>query len=191
MNISQQRKMQIDGAIKTIKGLCAEDKITRYTLAKIETIMLGLVKNPELFPKEEFGIPVDEKIRLYRLAEDDDGGFALYLHVAQPNAEVGPHNHTTWACIAGIEGEERNFFYETQSGSAPTHTGTSSVRKGEAISLLADDVHSIKVVGKNPLRNLHLYGKAIDQLYDRVFWDSDNKRWSTTPPTSGIIEKRL
>lgn len=190
MRLEHKRQERVAETIAAVKKACGDGAVTRETLKRIESILLELARDDHLFPEGEFGIPPGEKIRLYRLSEDEDGGFALYLHAANVPAEVAPHNHTTWACIAGIGGEELNFFYETEDGSAPLQSGTRPVRKGEAVSLMPDDVHSIRAAGNEPLKNLHLYGKAIDQLFDRVFWNASTEEWTTMPPTSGIIERR-
>lgn len=190
MPIENRRKTKIAVTLKAVRSICKSEGMTRETLHEIEPLLLDLAGDGSLFPEANFGIPADEKIRLYRLAEDEDGGFALYFHTANVPAEVGPHNHTTWACIAGIAGDEENTLYSSCDDKPPVQTETRSVRAGEAISLMPGDVHSIRAAGNVPLKNLHLYGKAIDQLYDRVFWNADLEEWTKIAPTSGIIERR-
>ncbi|MBY5986443.1 hypothetical protein [Roseovarius atlanticus] len=190
MTVVHRRKARVAETIDAAKAICAEGDVTPERLARIELLLADLAQEEDLFPEEEFGLPADETLRLYRVAEDSDGTFALYLHIANVPAEVPPHNHTTWACIAGIGGDEKNFLYETDLKSAPVQVDARSVRKGETVSLMPGDVHSIRAVGDTQLKNLHLYGLALEKLVDRVFWSEENKSWSTVPPTSGIIERR-
>lgn len=184
------RQSAIDETMSAVKRICSDARMNRERLKQIEPVLLQLANRVDLFPEEEFGIPTDERIRLYRLAEDEDGLFALYFHAANVPASVGPHNHTTWACIAGIAGTEMNTFYARGEDGMPIVTGTAAVRKGDVISLMPDDLHSIVADGLEPLRNLHLYGKAIDRLDERVFWNVEANAWKQIPPTSGIIERR-
>ena len=49
-----------------------------------------------------------------------DGRFALYGSAGVPGKAQPPHNHTTWASIAGVFGDEHNVFYErTDRGETP------------------------------------------------------------------------
>lgn len=190
MSVEQNRHAEVAKTIARVRAICGSGDMSRDKLGQIEEVLLELAAREDLFPDSEFGIPTDEKIRLYRLAEDPDGGFALYLHAANVPAEVAPHNHATWAAIAGIGGEETNFLYERTNGDAPVLTGQRPIRKGESISLMPDDVHSIRAGGTEPLKNLHLYGLAMEKLHDREFWDAERAVWTRVPPTSGIIERR-
>ena len=56
-------------------------------------------------------MPQGEPGKAYRLAEDADHRFALYAAAGAPGRQAPPHNHTTWAVIAGVYGEEHNVFY--------------------------------------------------------------------------------
>ena len=51
------------------------------------------------------------KAKLYLLSEDDRHEYALYAVSEKLGNMSPPHDHTTWAVIAGIEGEELNKFY--------------------------------------------------------------------------------
>ena len=54
---------------------------------------------------------------LYLLSEDEDLNNALYLYRPAPGMSTPPHDHSTWAVIAGIEGEEPNTVW--QPGTTP------------------------------------------------------------------------
>jgi predicted metal-dependent enzyme (double-stranded beta helix superfamily) len=49
---------------------------------------------------------------LYRVSEDADHRFALYVNSSFGGHITPPHNHTTWAVIVGITGDELNLFYD-------------------------------------------------------------------------------
>src|SRR5207244_3244 len=88
-------------------------------LEAIKAVLIGLAGKRELFPRADFPLPPEgERDRLYRLAEDPDQRFALYLNSGSPGKKTPPHNHTTWAVIVGIDGEEHNRVYERN----PDHT---------------------------------------------------------------------
>src|SRR5260221_14505863 len=84
--------------------------VSRANLEKIGGLLSSLAGRAELFPQDEF--PLDADGGIYRLAEDPDHRFALYASAGGPGKKVPPHNHTTWAIIAGVHGAEPNVVYD-------------------------------------------------------------------------------
>jgi len=121
---------------------------------------------------------------VYRLSEDPDHRLALYMSVGKTGKETPPHDHTTWAVIAGVRGAELNRFYQPR-GTAPdggrgplAQSGTLLVEPGAGVAFMPDDFHSIHVEGGRLNMNLHLYGLALDRLVDRVKFDAETGGYS-------------
>ena len=116
--------------------------------------------------------------RVYRLAEDADRRFALYASAGVPGKAQPPHNHTTWAVIAGVFGDEHNVFYERidnrdQPGFGRIRkTGDLTVRQGNACAFLPDDFHTIEVTGGQASLHLHLYGMSLENLPGRIYFSA-------------------
>ena len=106
---------------------------------------------------------------LYRIAEDDDGRFALYVNACRDRADSPVHNHTTWAVVCGYRGEELNRFYRRRSDGTPSETHHEVVREGSGVAMLPDDLHSIHIAGGG--MNFHMYGLALDRLDERVYFE--------------------
>ena len=86
----------------------------------------------------------------------------------------GIHNHTGFACIGQLTGEERNTIYQPD-GDGLRVESTTTVKAGEVLPLPADAIHDIE----NPLptvsRSLHIYGGDFGAIMeDRSLWDSDD-----------------
>jgi rhodanese-related sulfurtransferase/predicted metal-dependent enzyme (double-stranded beta helix superfamily) len=138
-------------------------------------VQLGL--RSELFPASDFPVDAARPAQVYRLAEDPDGGFALYVSAGLPGKAQPPHDHTTWAVIAGIAGNERNVLYRRERTADPAHdllveTGTVDVAPGKAVVLSPTDVHTIELLGDEKGRHLHFYGRALELLTRRVVFES-------------------
>lgn len=136
---------------------------------------LGLQR--ELFPDEHFPVSVSNPAQVYRLAEDLDGRFALYVSAGLPGKAQPPHDHTTWAIIAGITGRERNNFFARERSDDPARDtlreiDESDVVAGTSVTLLPDDVHTIELIGEENGLHLHFYGLALDRLSGRVVFES-------------------
>jgi rhodanese-related sulfurtransferase/predicted metal-dependent enzyme (double-stranded beta helix superfamily) len=137
-------------------------------------IRLGL--DAALFPAAHFPVDAQCPSQLYRLAEDADGGFALYLSAGLSGKAQPPHDHTTWAVIAGVEGRERNVLYRREKTGDPSRDALVQQRivdvaSGSAVVLSPTDVHTIELVGGEDGRHLHFYGRALESLDERVVFD--------------------
>jgi rhodanese-related sulfurtransferase/predicted metal-dependent enzyme (double-stranded beta helix superfamily) len=152
--------------------------VTQAALEAIKPVVIELAARSELFPGEHFPVASNGRARVYRLAEDADGRFALYASAGVPGKARPPHNHTTWAAIAGVFGDEHNVFYEridnrAQAGSGRLRrTGELTVRQGNACAFLPDDFHTIEVTGGASSLHLHLYGMSLENLPERVHFES-------------------
>jgi rhodanese-related sulfurtransferase/predicted metal-dependent enzyme (double-stranded beta helix superfamily) len=146
----------------------------------LPAVAQGLVKlglQTALFPAEHFPVSVERPAQVYRLAEDLDGGFALYVSAGLPGKAQPPHDHTTWAVIAGIAGDERNQCYRREPTAQPGHDRLVALRSvdvhaGSAVVLSPTDVHTIELIGDQPGLHLHLYGLALEKLDRRVVFES-------------------
>ena len=155
-----------------------QNGVNYATLEKIGGLLSSLASRAELFPQDEFPLGADGGI--YRLSEDPDHRFALYASAGGSAKKVPPHNHTTWAIIAGVHGAERNVVYErldngAQDGvvklrEAPAKEKT--LRRGDFICYLPDDFHHIETpAGEGDALHLHFYGLSLEHLPDRVSVD--------------------
>jgi len=151
----------------------------RDALEQFKELLIGLASRTELFPPEHFPVHAGSHGVVYRLSEDPDRRFGLYASAGVPGKKQPPHNHTTWAVISGVYGEEHNVCYERTDNrgiageGAIRKTGELTVRKGNAVGFLADDFHTIEVLGDRPSLHLHMYGLSLQCLPERIFFATE------------------
>ena len=173
MNLHQERAAAVRRLIDEARTI-EKDGVTRASLEKIGGLLSSLASRAELFPQEEF--PLGAEGGIYRLSEDPDHRFALYASAGGPGKKVPPHNHTTWAIIAGVHGAERNVVYErldngaqegvVQLREAPSKEKT--LKRGDVIAFLPDDFHHIETpADSGNALHLHFYGLSLEHLPDR------------------------
>jgi len=193
MTNKAERAEKIAQTVAHIRKLVGErDVVTYDILAKIKGELVTLAKREHLFALDDFPYPDAQdshRSYLYRLSEDDDHRFALYVHVTNKGVDAPPHDHTTWAVIVGVLGNEENRFYKKVPTGVDV-TGGDIVRNGHGVTLLPDDVHSIHTEAGEVVLNFHMYGLALEQLSERKYWSDAKKDWSVFPAHSGIIEAR-
>jgi len=194
MEHQQLREQEINNTIAKIRETETQGGVTRDSLEEIKGHLIELATKDGLFPLSDF--PLDPQTDgngvIYRLSEDDDHRFALYASVGMPGKGVRPHNHTTWAVIVGIAGDELNRFYERTDDGSVTGEGTlrqykeEAVRYGTGVAFLPDDIHSIHVEGEEKTVHLHMYGLGLEQLHERVMYDQEMGTYKVFPASQNI-----
>jgi rhodanese-related sulfurtransferase/predicted metal-dependent enzyme (double-stranded beta helix superfamily) len=180
MTLQAQRARAVSELIGRVRAIESKDGVTRASLDRIKAELIGLASRTELFPPAHFANVPGRAGTIYHLAEDTDGRFALYGSAGVPGKAQPPHNHTTWASIAGVYGDEHNVFYEcsdrdqTPGEGRLKKTHELTIRRGSACAMLADDFHTIEVTSKSESLHLHLYGKTLEDLPDRITFGSSN-----------------
>lgn len=89
---------------------------------------------------------------------------ALYLVSDGVGTSSPPHEHQTWALIAGIHGCERNEFYERSAPNGIRLQSHRDVGAGDVVALLREAIHATTVHGDQPTYHLHLYGARLQDL---------------------------
>ena len=189
-DLADDRNEAVSHAIDAIRRIEAEDGVTRPALERIRGALLQLADRAELFPVESFPLEPGTKSRIYRLTEDRDNRFALYMSAGIAGKDTPPHDHTTWAVIVGLRGKEHNRLYRrVDDGSVPgrgevRHVDTVTVEHGAGICLMPDDIHSIHLEGEPPTLMFHMYGLGLGNLPGRVYFDQESgevRHFDVTP----------
>ena len=185
MTIIEQRDQAVAATVDRGRLIEQQHGVNYDTLGKIRDELIDLTRNKEMFPRSSFPITEDGGSAVYRISEDSDHRYALYASVGAAGKSVPPHNHTTWAVIVGVYGDELNRFYErtddaSKEGYAELkETGSFVVQHGNGVVFLPDDIHAISTDDSEPTVHLHMYGLALDHLHERLVFDQVGKTVNT------------
>lgn len=174
MDVSAARTAAVAATVKRIRAIEAREGVTRAALDAIMAELQALAAQEHLFPSAEFQPPPagEKGARRYLLQEDEGGRFALYLNALNPGNETKPHDHTTWAVVVAVDGEELNKVYAKRDGGLDLVREV-VVKPGTGIALMPEDIHSIHTRGDRPTRHLHMYGLALEKLDKRMAYDPE------------------
>tara|TARA_Y100001936_G_C16024615_1_gene641674 strand:- start:466 stop:1038 length:573 start_codon:yes stop_codon:yes gene_type:complete len=184
-----ERDQAVAEAMSDIRAIDSAG-VTREGVELIRMRLIALSSRRDLFPWDDFP---PEKSRdgstLYLISQDHDHRCALYVQSVAERTEAPPHDHLTWACIVGLEGEELNRKYEKVAGDGPPKISEEVIVKhGTGIGFLPEDVHSIHVTGRT--LNFHCYGHDLLDLPPRNYWDQNSQQWKTMKVRFPIIDAR-
>jgi predicted metal-dependent enzyme (double-stranded beta helix superfamily) len=175
------RTAAVAATIDRIRAIEAQEGVTRPALEKIRAELLTLAAQEHLFPSSQFPPPPngEKGSNRYLLQEDPGNRFALYMNALNPGNSTKPHDHTTWAVVVAVDGQELNKVYErADDGSDPEKCELRlreeiMVEPGRGICLMPEDIHSIHTTGSVPTRHLHMYGLALEKLDNRQGYDPE------------------
>lgn len=191
-----ERERAVADSLSEIRAIEESDGVTEASLEKIKGVLLQLAQQRSLFDGRAFPPPDRDGIsNFYKLSIDDDDRYALYLSVGRKGRETPPHNHTTWAVIVGMSGEEENRIYaRADDGSVDGEAELKQIdsrilRADDGLAYMPDAIHSIHVISDEPTRHFHMYGTALHALHERVQFDTDSGRYTHFPAIPSMSAK--
>ena len=169
MQISDKRRVAIENTMVNVKQALAQGADVSQ-LAEARDHLLTLAAQTDLFPEADFELPTGTQVeRTIRLAQDEDGSFALYANVACHGQKYLPHDHgQSWAIVVAVKGREKHTMYtRTDDGLTPgigrlKAAAALIVEPGHGVTLLRGGIHTIETVDDTPLLHLHCYGNGFE-----------------------------
>jgi predicted metal-dependent enzyme (double-stranded beta helix superfamily) len=126
----------------------------------------------------------DQGFGVHVLHEEQDHTLAVFAVSWLPGRGTPPHDHGTWAIVVGVDGPEKNIFWErTDDCSRPGYaelrqTGEKVFGSGDVLVMPAGMIHSVRNEADQVTLSLHVYGKHVN-FAQRSQFDPDKR--SETP----------
>jgi predicted metal-dependent enzyme (double-stranded beta helix superfamily) len=117
---------------------------------------------------------------VHLLHEEPDHTLAVFAAAWLPGRGAPPHNHGTWAVVAGVDGRERNIFWKrVDDGSRPGYAEIVKQAEkvfgaGEVVTFLPDSIHSVTNDTDAVTVSLHVYGQHVNYT-TRSQFDPDTR----------------
>ncbi|MZR31059.1 cysteine dioxygenase family protein [Sneathiella litorea] len=115
-----------------------------------------------------YDINPDMGYGVHLLHEEADHSLAIMAVAWEPGGSAPPHDHGTWAVVAGIDGIERNIRYNrvddrSQSGYARLEVKHElDAGPGDVICMKDGGIHSVRNDSDIVSLSLHTYGKHFN-----------------------------
>ena len=138
----------------------AAELVKRLVLMKhnwLRTYMTTPAATPEEGPKR------------YTLHEEPDHSLALFVVAMNGGEKTAPHDHGTWAVIAGLEGREVNRRWKRAAGDEIVPDGEEALDSATILSLPGSTIHSLHNETDAASVTLQLYGMNPEHTQHRNY----------------------
>jgi predicted metal-dependent enzyme (double-stranded beta helix superfamily) len=154
--------------VEDLRAIAAETTEPAAIISRVRPLTQRLALTKAWLQKRHYACDPEQGFGVHLLHEELDHTLAVFTIAWLPGKGAPPHNHGTWAVVAGVDGPEKNIFWERlDDGSRPGYAEIRSERvgvfgPGEVVSFLPDDIHSVVNETGQVTVSLHVYGKHLN-----------------------------
>ena len=169
------------GDLRAVTGGTRDDRVI---IDRVRSLARELALSKTWLDRRHYQCDAAQGFGVHLLHEEPDHTLWVIAASWLPGRGAPPHNHGTWAVVAGVDGPETNVFWtRLDDGSRP---GYAEVRKqaelvfgpGDVVSCLPDSIHSVENRTDAVTVSLHVYGRHLNYVNRSQF---DPERRTATP----------
>ncbi len=141
-----------------------------------------LLTNRSWLKPEHYEADEDQGFGVHLLHEEADHSLAVFVVNWLPGRGTPPHDHGTWALVAGIEGTERNVRYRRVDDGSRDDYAQLEVKDdfpapaGELVCIKTGGIHKVSNETDRMTLSLHCYGRHINHTNRSQFDLDSNER---------------
>ena len=157
--------------LRELRRARADSASDAELLSKVSPLLADLARSKAWIRPEHYLCDASQGFGVHVLHEDPDHSLWLVAVAWLPHRGAGPHNHGTWAAVAGVDGEEENVAW-TLRGGVLQRGPAQVVGPGQVTTFLGNAIHSVFNAGDRTTLSLHAYGKNLNTI-ERSQFDPD------------------
>ncbi|HUS95827.1 MAG TPA: cysteine dioxygenase family protein [Hyphomicrobiaceae bacterium] len=154
--------------VEDLRAITRETSDEGTIISRIEPLARRLAVEKAWLEKHHYNTDPDQGFGVHLLHEEPDHSLAVFAVAWLPGRGAPPHDHGTWAVVAGVEGSERNILYKRDDDrSRADHAQLSvksdrTIQNGEIVSMKTGGIHSVINESNTVSLSLHTYGKHLN-----------------------------
>jgi predicted metal-dependent enzyme (double-stranded beta helix superfamily) len=163
--------------LRRLRVECADE---HRLLAALRPLALRAANAKQLWFTDRMLTPdAEQGFSLFPLSEEHDHSLAVFAFSWLPDRGTPPHDHGTWAVVAGVVGPEWNTFWRRQDdGARPGYAkleqvGAKTFAPGEVLAMPTGTIHQVWNKTDAVTVSLHIYGMHINHT-GRSQFDVEN-----------------
>jgi predicted metal-dependent enzyme (double-stranded beta helix superfamily) len=162
-------RYSIPDLVRDLKSVCARFKDDREILSHVRPLASRAALAKAVWLEDRmYRADAAQGFGVHLLHEEPDHTLAILAASWLPGRGAPPHDHGTWATIAGVDGLERNEFFERVDDRS--RAGHAKLRKvgekfcgvGDVLSMPPGMIHNVWNETDRITLSLHIYGKHIN-----------------------------
>jgi predicted metal-dependent enzyme (double-stranded beta helix superfamily) len=176
-----QDNYSIRDLVTDLRRITSETTDEHQILSRVRPLARRAALSRHLWlDKKFYAADPEQGFGLHTLHEEPDHSLAVFAVSWLPNRGAPPHNHGTWAVVVGVDGPEKNVFFErTDDGSRPGYAelkkiGEKTFDFGDVLAMPTGGLHSIWNETEATSVSLHIYGKHLNHT-GRSQFDPEKK----------------
>ena len=166
--------------VDDLRSFTRQTQDPRVIVAHVCPLVLELALSKTWLEGKHYECDADQGFGAHLLHEEPDHTLAIFVGAWLPGRGAPPHNHGTWAVVAGVDGVERNIFWTRVDDAA--RPGFAEIRKqgeqlvgpGDVVTFQPDSIHSVVNDTDRVSVSLHVYGRHVNHTH-RFRFDPDRK----------------
>lgn len=171
--------------VDDLRTLANQDDSDRAMIRAVTPLARRMAENKDAWLKpEHYGCDETQGFGAHLLHEESDHGLAVFAFAWLPGRGAPPHDHATWAVVAGVDGTERNVDWDRRDDGSVAGKADIAIRNETVVqppkvmSFVPDDIHSVHNDGDEVTVSFHVYGRHVNHTGRSVF-----------DPDAGTVER--
>ena len=166
--------------VRDLRIITARTEDPRVIVAHVSPLVRDLALSKTWLEVKHYECDLEQGFGAHLLHEEPDHRLAVFAGAWLPGRGAPPHNHGTWAVVAGVDGAERNAFWtRVDDGARPGYAeilkeSEQLVGPGEVVTFQPDSIHSVINDTDRVSVSLHVYGRHVNHTH-RFRFDPDQR----------------
>lgn len=162
-------RYSISELVADLKAVCAQSEDEMEILIKARPLARRAALSKACwFEDRMYHADTEQGFGVHLLHEEPDHTLAILAVSWLPHRGTPPHDHGTWGLVAGVEGQEKNeFFQRIDDRGRPGHAelkklGEKNYGPGSVLAMPRSTIHRVWNDTEGVSVSLHIYGKNIN-----------------------------
>ncbi len=154
--------------VEDLRRIAAETSDEGEIFERLGPLARRLALDKGWLEARHYGTDEAMGVGAHLLHEEPDHSLTVFVAAWALRRGVVPHDHGTWAVVAGVEGTERNVRYKRlDDRSKPGHAelavkDEATADPGDLVCIRTGGIHSVHNDGDEVTLSLHTYGRHIN-----------------------------
>lgn len=164
----KERAYGLADYVADLRSIVARTTDDEAVIRQVRPLARRLAESKTWVEPRMYTCDEEQGFGVHLLHEEPDHTLAVFALAWLPNRGTPPHDHQTWAVVAGVEGSEKNIFWKRgDDGSRPgyaelEHNGERTYGPGDVVAFLPQQIHTVWNETDAVTLSLHTYGKHIN-----------------------------